>query len=205
MRALTRPLALALLLAASLPARRAAAEPEGPLPIIESGRDAEIRALTAPLTLDHEVSPGWTLAGISITPTAILFLERGPGAATATLRLEHPDRAPSPEHTASFALHREAKPGPDGKIPALTTLDPLATAVRENDHGTFWRSAPRIAPAPASTAAVPGTSSLTVVEQPLRWEVTGKRKALLGGLGASLLLLGGDALLRRRKRGVRRA
>ena len=115
---------------------------------------------------------------------------KGPGAATATLSLEHPDRAPSPERTASFALHRESSAGGPGEAPPLTILDPLALAVKHNDGGHFWPAPRPVAQGQGKTAngdAAP--ASLKVEEGSTRWELTLRRKVLLGGLAAALLFL----------------
>lgn len=193
-------LALAFALAALLlPASARAGDPGDGLPIVASGREADIQALAAPFALQKELSPGWIFSGISISATAIRFVLKGPGAATATLRLEHPDRAPSPERTASFALHRESSAGGPGEAPALTILDPLALAVKHNDGGHFW-------PAPRPVAQGQGKAgngdaapaSLKMEEASTRWELTLRRKVLLGGLAAALLFLLADRLRPRR-------
>jgi len=190
-------LALVALLLAS-PAR--AGDPGDGLPIVESGREALIQGLAAPHLLQKELGPGWTFASIAISATTIRFVVKGPGAATATLRLEHPDRAPSKERTASFALHREVHAEGGAEPPALTVLDPLVVAVSHNDTGHFWPAARPIAP-PGDRPADAGTGqgSLKVEEKSTRWELTLKRKLLLGGLGAALLLLLVDRLRLRRR------
>jgi hypothetical protein len=169
-----------------VPARARAEDPGDGLPIVTSGREAEIQSLAAPYALQKAIAPGWTFADIAISATTIRFIARGPGSATATLRLEHPDRAPSGERTASFALHRETSAGGAGEPPSPGVLDPLAVAVRANDTGRFWPAPRPIAPGRGQAG---GAGSRKVVEVSPRWELTLRRKLLIGGLVASLLLL----------------
>lgn len=190
--ALTLGLSLALLL---VPSFARAGEAGDGMPIVASGREADIQALAAPNALSKEISPGWTFADIAISATAIRFIARGPGAATATLRLEYPERAPSPERTASFALHRETSAGGAGEAPPQTILDPLALAVLTNDKGHFWPAAKPVDLAqgkPGDTASSVGSRRGEVTET--RWVLTLRRKLLIGGLAASLLLLFADRL-----------
>ncbi|MEO7330199.1 MAG: hypothetical protein ABI193_16610, partial [Minicystis sp.] len=189
----------ALVLLAS-PAR--AGGPGDGFPIVQSGREADIRALVVPHALLKEVRPGWTLAGIAIGATTIRFVVKGPGETTATLRLEHPDRAPSKERSASFALHRESHAEAGVEPPPLDVLDSLVLAILHNDKGNFWPAAKPIAPAENKPAgAGTGQGSLKVEERSARWELTLRRKLLLGGLGAALILLLVDRLRLRAKVG----
>lgn len=190
--------ALCLLLAALVASPSFAGEPSDGFPIIAGGREAEIRALIAPHAMDREIAPGATLASIAISATTIRFLVKGPSGATATLRLEHPGRAPSAERTASFALHREIAPAQAGAGLSAATLDPLASALRDNDKGAFWpeaRPVDRTEPARSLPGSAPGT--LKVEERSTRWELTLRRKLLLAGLVASLVVVLGDRLRRR--------
>ncbi|MEP7125170.1 MAG: hypothetical protein ABJE95_29840 [Byssovorax sp.] len=188
--------AFCLALLAWLPARAARADDPGDgLPIVASGREAEIQALVAPLAMGKEIGPGWSLSDITIGATAIRFVARGPGGATATLRLENPERAPSPERTGSFSLHRETSAGSAGGLPPQSVLDPLAAAVRTNDTGHFWPAPRPIAPGPHNVAP---RSSRQAETPPARWEPTLRRKLLLAGLGAALLYLVIDRLRARR-------
>jgi hypothetical protein len=184
---------LCLALTALLATRAARADDPGDgLPIVASGREAEIQALVAPYALQkNELQPGWHLENIAIDATAIRFVAQGPGAATATLRLDHPDRAPSAERTASFALHRETSAGGGGDAPAPSVLDPLVVAIRKNDTGHFWPPPRPIAPGQGKGAEVGSRRADT---RPPRWELTLRRKLLLGGLVASLLFLLVDRL-----------
>lgn len=180
-------LALCLAITALLVAPAARADdPRDALPIVASGREAEIQALVAPYALQKELQPGWILANIAIDATAIRFVAQGPGAATATLRLDHPDRTPSAERTPSFALHRETSSGGVGDPPPESVLEPLVVAIRRNDTGHFW-PAPR--PIPAGQGKASDVGSRQVDTRPSRWELTLRRKLLLGGLGAALLWL----------------
>lgn len=135
-------LCLPLVLAATFSGRARAEPPHKKgdgLPVIAAGREADIMKLVEPYHLGSVVAPGWQLDTVPISETAARFVLVGPERKIAALRLELPDRSPSPERTPSFAVHREL---PSGVEPNL--LDPLVAAVKQHDDGKFWPDAPPV-------------------------------------------------------------
>lgn len=112
-----------------------------PVPVIEGGREQEILALFLPHELGKEVTPGWKLWDVTVSPLAIRAECRGPGDRRAAIRLIHPTSGEG-AHTKSFVIQRDSAADPAG----LAALDGLTRAVSENDRGNFFRSVgvPRI-------------------------------------------------------------
>lgn len=119
-----------------------------PVPVIEGGREQEILALFRPHELGKQVTPGWKLWDVNVSPLAIRVECRGPAERRAAFRLIHPN-AGDGVHTKSFVIQRDSAADPAG-VPALELL---AKAVGENDHGGFFRSVgvPRVEVAPNRT------------------------------------------------------
>ncbi|MCC6647133.1 MAG: hypothetical protein IT374_16365 [Polyangiaceae bacterium] len=140
-------------------------------PSIEAGREAEILALFAPISLGAEVTPGWRLMNVEVGARAIRCVVDGPGGAHATLTLSHPSSAPDARASRSFALVAE----PAGHA----ALDALEARVMANDRGGFFRL--RLPP-PSDDA--PRTRSPSVVQA---WATDGI--VWLVGLAALSLLL----------------
>jgi hypothetical protein len=134
-------LSLALLVAAMV----ASADP---VPVIEGGREQEILALFLPHQLGREVTPGWKLWDVTVSPLAIRAECRGPGERRAAIRLIHPSGG-NGVPTKSFVIQRDPAADPAG-FPAL---DGLTRAVTENDRGNFFRTlgVPRIEASPNRT------------------------------------------------------
>ncbi|HMR05883.1 MAG TPA: hypothetical protein PKA88_08895 [Polyangiaceae bacterium] len=110
-------------------------------PVIAAGREKEVMALFAPFALGAAVTPEMKLWNVRVAPEHITV--ELTGAATATLRLEHPERSQSSERSKSFAFQRDAAAASGaGKIAA----DALVASVRGNDAGDFWDDAPEPAP-----------------------------------------------------------
>jgi hypothetical protein len=126
-----------------------------PTPVIEANRESEILALFAPHQLAREVTPGWKLWDIAVSPSSIDVECRGPDERRARFRLSHPSAA-SGEPTPSFVVVRDGTSDPAGN-PAI---DALVSAVKQNDKGGFFRvtALPRKpgAPAPTRFLFIPG-------------------------------------------------
>ncbi len=159
-----------------------------PVPVIEAGREDEIRALVLPYRTGTVVRDGFELESISVQRTFIRLLLRGPGDSEAALRLEHPsataalaEGATSPDgarlatRSASFALLVEESPAA-----AAAALNALIDAVAANDPGHFWR-VERLAVAPP-----PPTTPLL---HSLRRLAVGTKAWLLDGLSLALVAL----------------
>lgn len=140
--------ALVVLLAVVLVVTNAWADP---VPVIEGGREQEILALFRPHELGREITPGWKLWDVNVSPLAIRVECRGPGDRRAASRLIHPSRGAGVS-TKSFVIQRDSAADPAG-FPAL---DRLSQAVTENDRGNFFRSmgVPRIEVTPNRTRFV---------------------------------------------------
>ncbi len=100
--------------------------------VIESGREQEILALFRPHRLATEVTPGWKLWEVQVSPQSIRVEVRGPGDRRAAFRMIE-----SEDPARSFRIERESAADPGGAI-ALETLE---VAIRNNDHGGFFRTA----------------------------------------------------------------
>ncbi len=147
------------------------------VPVIEAGREDEVRALFAPYTLTGEVTAGFRLMNVRIEATYIDCELVGPGDETASVRLEHPDYAEAPDgETASFAVRREAS-----SEAGRRAADAVYAAIRDNDPGGFHR---RRAQLPLPSVAQP-------IERLLAngWAIDGMVLCLLG-LALFLVLLG---------------
>ena len=133
--------------------------PSDGMPVIAAGREQDIVALLKPWGIGQEVVPGWALENVSIEATRLRCVFAGPGGQSRALILTYPGRAPNaPERTRSFALLREAPPGPP---PVPDPLDAMAAAVKQNDTTDFWPPVPgRGASARGATAAI-ATSART--------------------------------------------
>lgn len=119
-----------------------------PMPVIEGGREREILALFRPHQLGNEVTPGWKLWDVKVSPLEIRVECRGPGERRAAMRLIH-SSAGEGVATKSFVIQRDSAADPAG-FPAL---DALSRAVAENDHGNFFRvlGVPRVEVTPNRT------------------------------------------------------
>jgi hypothetical protein len=144
-------------------------------PVIEAGREQEILGLFQPHVLGKEVTPGWKLWDVNVSPLAIRVECRGPEQKRAVIRLAHPS-AGQGERTQSFVVERDPSSDPAG-IPALQAL---SRAVANNDRGNFFRS-----------IGVP------------RVEVSSNRARFLAVPVATFVLALGAMLLARRLKGQR--
>lgn len=98
------------------------------IPVIEPGREDDVRALFAPHALGDEIE-GWLFHSIAIDREVIrVRVERGDER--REMVLAHPGG--SPGQSASFAIELDDDAGP--------ALDALFEAVRRNDAGGFWRA-----------------------------------------------------------------
>jgi len=99
------------------------------VPVIESGRDAEVQALFAPHALGDEIE-GARFMSIAIDVDRItLGVDRGEVRWEAVLRHpEHPEAGA--RETASFAITSAEDPA----------LEALLGALEDNDEGRFWRT-----------------------------------------------------------------
>jgi hypothetical protein len=108
---------------------------------ISSGQERQVRALFAPHAPGSEVAPGWLLTDVRVRHDRIeAFIRRSgsQGGPNGWLILQHPRLAPeNVEQTRSFGLTRHLADESD--TAAAAVLDALATTIRANDRGTFWR------------------------------------------------------------------
>ena len=140
--------ALLVLFALVLVVTDAAADP---MPVIEGGREQEILALFRPHLLGQEITPGWKLWDVKVSPLAIRAECRSPGDRRAALSLIHPSSG-SGTATKSFVIQRDSAADPAGFL----ALARLSEAVTANDHGNFFRSlgVPRVEVTPNRTRFV---------------------------------------------------
>lgn len=115
--------------------------PEGTYPVIEPGRETEIRALFAPYVAGEPFPEAaeWTFRSIAVEQSVIKAKIEGPGGAEAFLVLEPRVCKPTqPGSSKSFALTQEGASSEAAKA----RLDALAKAVLEHDRseGGFYRS-----------------------------------------------------------------
>lgn len=168
------------------------------LPVIAAGREADILKLIEPYKLGSVVAPGWQLDTVPISETTIRYVLVGPEHKFAALRLELPERSPSPERTPSFAVHREL---PTGVAPSL--LDPLVAVVKQHDDGKFWPAAPPSDPVGddvGSAGTNAGASAQGSSQQPSKLAALLHSKAGRAGLlGGALVLVLAWLLLERRR------
>jgi hypothetical protein len=121
-----------------------------PVPVIEAGREQEILALFHPHQLGKEVTPGWKLWDVNVSPRGIRVECHGPNAGRAAMRLVHPGGGGGDGvHAKSFLIQRESGGDPAGSA----ALEKLTAAVVANDGGGFFRSmgVPRVEVAPNRT------------------------------------------------------
>lgn len=144
-RPLSMMLALAMteLLLSPAQAQGESAQPEpcvdasGRSPVIEGGREGEVRALFAPHEVGHPLPAplgAWTFEQIRIQGNRIGLVLTGPGG----LRVE-PDLGPlpcSPEHAPKSASFYRS----DVPAPAQAALDMLWASVERHDSGGFYRT-----------------------------------------------------------------
>lgn len=165
-----------------------------PFPHIPPGRERQVVKLLAPFAPGAPLAESWSIGDVALAGDAIRIALTGPAGATATLRLEHPGRAPAaPWSTASFAATLESPAPSDPALSAATAA--LVAAITANDAGAFWPPvAPRPPPPPdptplappeppPSTGAIPATPP-----PPLTLESLATDGLLLGLLALALLL-----------------
>lgn len=141
--------------AAALPAADAAIAPcavaDGRVPIIEAGRERDVRALFAPHRAGEALGAphgAWRITDVAIRDDAIEAGLEGPGGASALLRLRSRRCESSAVTTASFAawLVGDGSAGP--------AAESLLDAVRLNDRRAFYRVFAEAPPANAAARSV---------------------------------------------------
>ncbi|MEZ4265550.1 MAG: glycosyltransferase family 39 protein [Myxococcota bacterium] len=162
--------ALALLSVAGAPARAgepvadpSCADAQGRIPIVEPGRDRDLRALFSPQVAGEALPgvPGALFRSLTVSGSSIVArLETAAGDVDLRLR-PLSCASESQARTASFVVDTPAGPPPAA---AQAAVDAMMSALRANDDGSFWKAS--VAAPQAAPAAVPGApASATTAPQ----------------------------------------
>lgn len=133
------------------------ADAKGRIPIVEPGRDRDLRALFAPHVAGEALAgvPGAVFRSLTVSGSSVVARLETP-AGDVDLRLRPLSCASSSElRTASFVL--DTLGGPPAAAQAQAAVAVMVAALRANDDGRFWRAsvtAPEAAPPP--TPGAPG-------------------------------------------------
>ncbi|MCA9642149.1 MAG: hypothetical protein KC492_15690, partial [Myxococcales bacterium] len=105
--------------------------------VIEAGREQEILGLFQPYRLAGDVTPEWKLWNVSIRAREVHVELKGEGAEECELALRHQEESDSTtfDHSENFSFYFPKDPSPSCRTAGLK----LAEAVKQNDHGVFWR------------------------------------------------------------------
>lgn len=141
----------------------ACADAKGRIPIVEPGRDRDLRALFAPHVAGEALSgvSGGLFRSLTVSGSSIVALIET-AAGDVELRLRPLScTSESQLRTASFVLDTPSGPPPEAAQPAVALM---VAAVRANDDGRFWKASVA-APEPPS-APTPGVPAAPDADRP---------------------------------------